>query len=289
MIAIQGFAGSFHQIAARQHFGADVAVLPCATFTELVQAVAQGRARAAVMAIENSIAGSILPNYTLLRKAGLRVVGEVYLHIGQQLLALPGQQLEDIREVHSHPMALLQCADYLNQFPHWKLVETEDTALSAQRIREGLRTGVAAVAGHLAAELFDLNVLAADIQSEKNNYTRFLVVALPENAPMTELPTKASLYFEAPHTTGSLARILTAVAERGVNLSKLQSCPQPGRTWHYFFHADLEFDALAQLDETLAALAPLTENLQLLGAYAKGLDDSKNLHSEPAKKLLTLA
>ncbi|RSK48068.1 prephenate dehydratase [Hymenobacter rigui] len=289
MIAIQGFAGSFHQIAAHQHFGADVAVLPCATFTGLVQAVAQGRARAAVMAIENSIAGSILPNYTLLRKTGLRVVGEVYLHIGQQLLALPGQTLADIREVHSHPMALLQCADYLGQHPHWKLVETEDTALSAQRIREQQRTGVAAVAGHLAAELFDLNVLAADIQSEKNNYTRFLVVARPDDARPVEQPTKASLYFEAPHTTGSLARILTAVAERGVNLSKLQSCPQPGRTWHYFFHADLEFDAPAQLDETLAALAPLTENLQLLGAYAKGLDDSKSQHSEPAKKLLTLA
>ena len=275
MVAIQGFEGSFHQIAARQHFGAEVAVLPCATFSELVQAVAQGRARAAVMAIENSIAGSILPNYTLLRKAGLRVVGEVYLHIGQQLMALPGQTLADIQEVHSHPMALLQCADYLNQYPHWKLVETEDTALSAQRLREQQRPGVAAVAGHLAAELFDLTVLAADIQSEKQNYTRFLVVARPDEAPLVEQPTKASLYFEAPHTTGSLARILTAVAERGVNLSKLQSCPQPGRTWHYFFHADLEFNDPAQLEETLAALTPLTEGLQLLGAYRGELNDER--------------
>ncbi|WP_221766222.1 prephenate dehydratase [Hymenobacter metallilatus] len=275
MVAIQGFEGSFHQIAARQHFGAGVAVLPCATFTGLVQAVAQGRASAAVMAIENSIAGSILPNYTLLRKAGLRVVGEVYLHIRQQLLALPGQQLADIREVHSHPMALLQCADYLDHYPHWKLVETEDTALSAQRIREQQRPGVAAVAGSLAAELFQLNILAADIHSEKKNYTRFLVVALPENAGAVVQPTKASLYFEAPHAAGSLARILTAVAAQGVNLSKLQSCPQPGRTWHYFFHADLEFDALAQLQETLAALAPLTENLQLLGAYKGELNDER--------------
>lgn len=279
MVAIQGFEGSFHQIAARQHFGAGVAVLPCATFTGLVQAVAAGRAQAAVMAIENSIAGSILPNYTLLRKAGLRVVGEVYLHIRQHLLALPGQQLMDIKEVHSHPMALLQCADYLGQYPHWKLVETEDTALSAQRIREQQRPGVAAVAGQLAAELFGLELLAADIHAEPHNYTRFLVVMRPEDAPAEAHPTKASLYFEAPHAAGSLARILTAVAGQGINLSKLQSCPQPGRTWHYFFHADLEFDKPAQLTATLDALAPLTENLQLLGAYRRGLDDKVHLSS----------
>ncbi|AHJ99745.1 prephenate dehydratase [Hymenobacter swuensis] len=267
IVAIQGFEGCFHQIAARRHFGPQVAVLPCATFGEVVRSVVSGAAGAAVMAIENSIAGSILPNYTLLRKAGLRVVGEVYLHIRQHLMALPGQQLLDIKEVHSHPMALLQCADYLGQYPHWKLVETEDTALSAQRIREQLRPGVAAVAGQLAAELFDLDIVAGDIHEEQHNYTRFLVLMRAEDAPLQHHPTKASLYFEAPHAIGSLARILTAVAGQGVNLSKLQSCPQPGRTWHYFFHADLEFDAPTQLAATLDALVPLTEGLQLLGTY----------------------
>ena len=275
IVAIQGFEGCFHQIAARRHFGPQVAVLPCATFGEVVRSVVSGAAGAAVMAIENSIAGSILPNYTLLRKAGLRVVGEVYLHIRQHLMALPGQQLLDIKEVHSHPMALLQCADYLGQYPHWKLVETEDTALSAQRIREQQRPGVAAVAGQLAAELFDLDIVAGDIHEEQHNYTRFLVLMRAEDAPLQYHPTKASLYFEAPHAIGSLARILTAVAGQGVNLSKLQSCPQPGRTWHYFFHADLEFAAPAQLDETLAALAPLTEGLQLLGAYRRELNDER--------------
>ena len=270
MVAIQGFEGSFHQIAARQHFGAGVAVRPCATFAGVVQAVAGGEASAAVLAIENSIAGSILPNYTLLRRAGLRVVGEVYLHIRQHLLALPGQALADIREVHSHPMALLQCADFLDQASHWKLVETEDTALSAQRIREQRRPGMAAVAGQLAAELFGLEILASDIQAEPHNYTRFLVLTRHADAPLETAPNKASLYFEAPHATGSLARILTAVAAQGVNLSKLQSCPQPGRTWHYYFHADLEFDTPTQLAATLAALGPLTEGLQVLGAYRRG-------------------
>ncbi|OWP64284.1 chorismate mutase [Hymenobacter amundsenii] len=270
MIAIQGFEGSFHQIAARQHFGAGVAVQPCRSFGELTAAVVSGNAAAAVMAIENSIAGSILPNYTLLRRAGLRVVGEVYLHIRQHLLALPGQTMADIREVHSHPMALLQCTDFLGRYPHWRLVETEDTARSAQRLREQPRPGVAAVAGQFAADLFDLALLAPDIHAEPHNYTRFLVLTRPADAPVESRPNKASLYFEAPHASGSLARVLTAVAAQGVNLSKLQSCPQPGRTWHYYFHADLEFDDPARLTDTLTALAPLTEGLQVLGSYRRG-------------------
>ncbi|MFD2785712.1 prephenate dehydratase [Hymenobacter rubripertinctus] len=281
MVAIQGFEGCFHQIAARQHFGAHVAVLPCGSFGQLTAAVSSGAATAAVMAIENSIAGSILPNYTLLRRTGLRVAGEVYLHIRQHLLALPGQTLADIREVHSHPMALLQCADFLAGYPHWQLVETADTALSARHIREQQRPGVAAVAGQLAADLFDLELLAPDIHAEPHNYTRFLVLMRPADVAQETGPNKASLYFEAPHTPGSLARVLAAVAAEGVNLSKLQSCPQPGRVWHYYFHADLEFDDPAQLAATLAALAPLTEGLQVLGAYRRGASPHP-LASSPA-------
>ncbi|MBX0291791.1 prephenate dehydratase [Hymenobacter sp. HSC-4F20] len=269
-VAIQGFEGSFHQIAARRYFSPEVEVVPCATFGEVVSSVVRGTAGAAVMAIENSIAGSILPNYTLLRKSGLRVIGETYLHIRQHLMALPGQQVEDITEVHSHPMALLQCADYLSQRKHWRLVETEDTALSAQRIREGLRPGVAAVAGTLASELFGLPILQADIHSEKKNYTRFLVVARPENAREVALPNKASLYFHTTHAQGSLARVLVRIAELGINLSKLQSCPKPGSTWHYYFHADLEFEQPEQLQAALQAIAPLTEGLEVLGVYHKG-------------------
>jgi len=269
-VAIQGFAGSFHEIAARHYFGPATPTAPCATFGEVVRQVAGGTAGHGLMAIENSIAGSILPNYTLLRKADLRITGEVYLHIRQHLMALPGQQLTDLLEVHSHPMALLQCADFLNQQRHWRLVETEDTALSAQRIREGNRAGIAAVAGARAAELFDLEIVAADIHAEKKNYTRFLVLARPEDAPAVAEPNKASLYFHTAHTQGSLARVLVRIADQGINLSKLQSCPKPGGTWHYYFHADLEFDDPAQLTAALRDIEPVTEKVQVLGLYRKG-------------------
>ncbi|SDY38407.1 prephenate dehydratase [Hymenobacter psychrophilus] len=270
MVAIQGFEGCFHQIAARRYFGAAVAVQPCATFGQLVAAVAEGVVAAGVIAIENSLAGSILPNYALLRRAGLRITGEVYLPIRQHLLGLPGQTLAEVREVHSHPMALLQCADFLGRHPHWQLVETQDTALSARHLRERPQPGRAAVAGELAAELFGLDILAPDIQTEPHNYTRFLVLHRAAAAPFEPRPNKASLYFEAPNVPGGLAQVLTAVAAQGVNLSKLQSCPRPGRTWHYYFHADLEFDEPAQLAATLAALVPLTDSLQVLGTYCRG-------------------
>lgn len=270
-VAIQGFEGSFHQIAARHYFGPTALTTPCATFGEVVRQVSSATVSHGLMAIENSIAGSILPNYNLLRQAGLRVTGEVYLQISQHLMALPGQQLDDIREVHSHPMALLQCADFLNQHGPWRLVETEDTALSAQRIREGLRMGTAAVAGKLAAELFDLEILGKDIHSEKKNYTRFLVVDRPENTAAVEQPNKASLYFHTTHAQGSLAQVLVRIADQGINLSKLQSFPIPAKTWHYYFHADLEFDTPGQLEAALQAMKPVTEGLEVLGVYHKGV------------------
>ncbi|RFP63538.1 chorismate mutase [Hymenobacter lapidiphilus] len=270
MVGIQGFEGCFHQIAARRYFGAAVAVRPCTTFGQLAAAVAEGVVAAGVMAIENSLAGSILPNYALLRRAGLQITGEVYLPIRQHLLGLPGQALAEVREVHSHPMALLQCADFLGRHPHWQLVETQDTALSARHLRERPRPGRAAVAGELAAELFGLDILVPDIHTEPHNYTRFLVLHRAAAAPFEPRPDKASLYFEAPNVSGGLARVLAAVAAQGVTLSKLQSCPRPGRTWHYYFHADLEFDDLAQLAAILAALVPLTDSLQVLGTYCRG-------------------
>ena len=271
-VAIQGFAGSFHEIAARHYFGPATATVPCATFGEVVEQVAAGTVPYGLLAIENSIAGSILPNYTLLRQADLRIVGEVYLRIRQHLLALPGQQLTDIRAVHSHPMALLQCAGFLHPHP-WQLVETDDTARSARRLRDENQTGVAAVAGSRAAELFGLDILAADIHDEPRNYTRFLVLARAAAEPTEPAETysdKASLYFHCAHTRGSLAGVLAAIADAGINLSKLQSCPRPGSTWHYYFHADLEFDAPAQLDAALRALRPLTEEVQVLGRYRRG-------------------
>jgi prephenate dehydratase len=266
-VSIQGFEGSFHELAARQFFGKQVQVQPCATFHEVVHAAVSGVADAGVMAIENSIAGSILPNYTLLQKSGLRIVGEVYLPISQHLLVNPGVRLEDIREVHSHPMAIQQCLDYL--LPHgWKLVETEDTALSAKRLHLHRNKHAAAIAGKAAAELFHLEILAPDIHTEKHNYTRFLV--LQKKELRVEDADKASLSFQTDHSKGSLAKVLATIADGGINLSKLQSFPIPGTNWKYYFHADMEFDSMDQLDSVMKGLRGNTASVNLYGIYKNG-------------------
>jgi len=268
-VSIQGYEGSFHQVAAQAFFGKSVAVIPCATFREVVKLAADRSASdGGVMAIENSIAGSILPNYNLLQKSNLHVVGEVYLQIHQNLLVNRGITLEDIKEVHSHPMALLQCLDYLDEH-NWKLVETEDTALSAKHIHKHKSKHIAAIASTLAAELYDLDVLAPKIQSEKMNYTRFLILQ-NGNAQTIADANKASLYFQVAHSRGSLARLLTLVADGGINLSKLQSFPVPGSNWKYSFHADMEFENVAQFNEVLESIKPLTEAIKVYGIYKKG-------------------
>ena len=269
--AIQGFEGCFHQIAAQQYFHNDVEIIPCVTFQELVKKVSKKESVVGVMAIENSIAGSILPNYNLLQKSNLKVMGEIYLNIRQHLMILPGQTLEDIHEVHSHPMALLQCMDYLNERPQWRLVETEDTALSAKHIRQHHAKHVAAIASKLAADLFDLEIVAPNIHTMKKNYTRFLVICREENMVEEIAPNKSSVYFNTDHTRGSLARVLVKIADGGINLSKLQSFPIPGSEWKYYFHADMEFDSFSQFDEVIKDIKPLTEDLKILGIYKKGI------------------
>ena len=269
-IAIQGFQGSFHEVAARQYFGAVPALSFCATFGEVVAQVADGRADAALMAMENSLAGSILPNYLLLERNALTITGEVYLPIHQHLLVLPGTPLASVQAVHSHPMALRQCGDFLGQHTTWQLVETEDTGLSAQHLAERRTPGVAVVAGAQAAEAFGLEILAPAINDDPNNYTRFLVLERAAEAAPVAQPDKASLYFYTSHAPGMLAQVLTLVASHGLNLSKLQSCPRPSQPWHYGFHADVEFSAPAQLEALLAELPAVTEELRVLGAYARG-------------------
>lgn len=267
IVSIQGFEGSFHQIAARQFFGNDIGILPCATFRDVVDSTKKGETDASVMAIENSIAGSILANYNLLHKSGLSIAGEVYLPIRQHLLVNPGVKLEDIKEVHSHPMAILQCIDFLSQY-NWKLVETEDTALSAKHIHQRKSKHIAGVAGKLAAELFQLEIAAENIHTEKNNYTRFLI--LQKKAAEQPDADKASLSFHTDHSRGSLARVLTKIAEGGINLSKLQSFPIPSNAWRYNFHADLEFDSLPQLQAVIKEIEPVTESVKLYGVYKNG-------------------
>lgn len=269
-IAIQGFEGSFHQIAANHYFGGSVEILPCSSFSEVVHSVSEKRADGGVMAIENSIAGSILPNYDLLQKSELFVVGEIYLNITQHLMMLPGQKLSDIQEVHSHPMALLQCTEFLEQHPEWRLVATEDTALSAKEIRDRSLKGVAAIAGGLAAGLYNLEIVQPDIHTEKKNYTRFLILSREENKSWETGPDKASVYFQVTNQYGCLAKVLTCIGNHGINLSKLQSFPVPGGDWLYFFHTDMEFTKMNQLLQTVEEIKPLTEKLRVLGVYQRG-------------------
>jgi prephenate dehydratase len=270
-ISIQGYEGSFHQVAAQQFFGKNVQVLPCGTFREVIRiASSKKESDGGVMAIENSIAGSILANYNLLQKSNLKIIGEIYLHIKQNLLVNRGVKLEDIREVHSHTMALQQCYDFLDKYK-WKLVETEDTALSAKHVHQHKSKHIAAIASKLAAELFDLEILAPGIQTMKNNYTRFLMLQRQDIAHAIADANKASVNFQTDHSRGSLARVLTKIAEGGINLSKLQSFPIPGSDFKYSFHADMEFDTVDQFQTVVEQIRPLTEELKVYGVYKRGL------------------
>ena len=269
-VSIQGYEGSFHQVAARQFFGKDVEVIPCGNFRDVVKiASLKQESDGGVMAIENSIAGSILPNYNLLQKSTLKITGELYLQIKQQLLVNPGVKAEDIREVHSHPMAIQQCLGYLDKY-NWKLIETEDTALSAKLVHQHRSKHIAAIASKLAAELFQLEVLAPNIHTMKNNYTRFLVLQREDKSVSNPEADKASINFHTDHSRGSLARVLTRIAEGGINLSKLQSFPIQGSDFKYSFHADMEFDNISQFNKVVAEIKPHTDSLKILGVYKKG-------------------
>lgn len=270
-VSIQGYEGSFHQVAAQLFHGKKVEVIPCDTFRDVVRvASSKKESEGGVMAIENSIAGSILPNYNLLQKSNLRITGEIYLQIRQNLLVNPGVQLEDIREVHSHTMALQQCYDFLDKYK-WKLVETDDTALSAKAIHQHKSKHVAAIASRLAAELYELEVIAPNIHTMKNNYTRFLMLEREEIAEQVADADKASVTFHTDHSRGSLVNVLSRIAEGGINLSKLQSFPIPGTDFKYAFHADMEFDDRDQFDRVLKEIKPLTEAVKVYGVYKRGL------------------
>lgn len=275
-VAIQGYDGCFHHIAAQGYYGPEIEILPCATFREVASRLGSGEADTALMAIENSIAGSILPNYAILQNSNLRVVGEIYLQIVQNLLVLPDVELSDIREVWSHPMALLQCADYLDQHP-WRLVETEDTALSAAHIaRDGVRHA-AAIAGELPASLFGLKVIAPAINTIQSNHTRFVVLRRVDD-PLALEPVlnpdfpinKASMFFEIGHRRGSLLAVLNTLQRYNINMTKLQSCPVPSDPWHYQFHLDMEFEDMAEYREAVQDMKALSQSLTVYGEYTKG-------------------
>lgn len=270
-IAIQGFAGCFHEVAAQQFFGKQVAFYNCATFTELAVQTAKGiLADAAVMAIENSIAGSILPNYELIQRNNLVIMGEIYLPIKQQLLAKKGVQLSEITEVHSHPMALQQCSTFLNKF-NLKLVESDDTALSAKMVAQRKDKHVAAVASLQAASLYGLDVIGKNIHNEKTNYTRFLVLSKQSDATLKSGANKMSVKFSVDNSRGSLSKTLSSIAKANGNLTKLQSFPIPGGNWQYAFYADVEFANEKIFSKLLKAIQLTSTQFQLLGVYVSGL------------------
>lgn len=270
-VSIQGYEGSFHQVAAQLFFSKNVDVITCDTFKEVVKIAGNKKeSDGGVMAIENSIAGSILANYNLLQKSNLKVVGEIYLQIRQNLLVNPGVELADIKEVHSHTMALQQCYGFLDKYK-WKLVETDDTALSAKHIHQHKSKHVAAIASKLAAELYNLDVLAPNIQTLKNNYTRFLILQREDMAKPIDDANKASVNFHTDHSRGSLAKVLTKIADGGINLSKLQSFPIPGSDFKYSFHADMEFDSVEQFNNVMETIKPLTAAIKIYGIYKQGL------------------
>ena len=266
---IQGFEGSFHQMAVAKYTGNKASVICCATFAETFNLTKNNpTCHGAVVAIENSIAGSILPNYTLLQQSKLYIVGEIYLPIKQHLLANHGVTLAQIKEVHSHPMALLQCSKYLDA-THFKLVETDDTALSAKYIQHHKHTTKAAIASSLAANLYNLQILVPNIHTNANNYTRFLILE-KQKLTLTNDCNKATIYFAAQHTIGSLAKVLTLIAKEGINLSKLQSFPVAGSNFNYYFYADIEFDTPQQFITINNILQKNTINYKVLGVYKNG-------------------
>lgn len=275
-VAIQGVPGCFHHEAAEKFWNGDIDLVPGMTFDDAVSNIQSGAAEYGILAIENSLAGSIIPNYNLLRKSKMKICGEISLHIEQNLMATPGQSLEEIAEVHSHPMALHQCKEFFVAYPHIKLVESNDTALSAKIIAENNIMGRAAIASRLASKRYELEIIREGIESHKENYTRFLIVTNSTNGHSVEISKesngnlKASLYFQTLHRKGSLAMVLTTIATYGINLAKIQSHPVPSKNSTYGFYADLEVESLEQLEELFSDLRVQTTLLEVLGVYEKG-------------------
>lgn len=272
-IAIQGITGSFHDIAAHQYFkGEQIQLICCSTFEQVYEAVRQDPTVIAMAAIENTIAGSLLHNYELLRDSGTTVVGEHKLHITHCICCLPEDDWSTITEVHSHPVALMQTRHYLEQHPRLRNVEAEDTAGSAKMIAEGQHRGWAAICHADAARMYGLKVLEDGIEDNKHNYTRFLVCSAPQKAdllrPITEA-NKSSVVFSLPHEEGSLSAVLAILSFYKINLTKIQSLPIIGCEWEYLFYVDVVFTSLVRYRQAIDAIIPLTKEFKILGEYVQ--------------------
>lgn len=276
-IAIQGIQGSFHHIVAEKFFGENIELAECMSFTEIPVLLKNDQVESAVMAIENSIAGAILPNYALIDEYELSIEGEVYVNIHHHLMALEGQDLGDIREVWSHPMALLQCRKFFREHPEIKLIEEKDTAEVARRIQRENIQGVAAVASKRAADLFNLNIISSDIQTIKHNSTRFFVLKKSKNAPyhpskVENIKDKSSIKFVTQHNKGSLAEILDIFAKHDINLTKIQSLPIIDTPWSYAFFIDLVIDDFVLYKNALHLISKKVKHLKVLGEYHQNRD-----------------
>ncbi|MGJ5641907.1 prephenate dehydratase [Formosa sp. S-31] len=269
-VSIQGIKGSFHHIVAKTYFGDAVVIDECLSFDTLVDNLLNKKSDVAVMAIENSIAGSILPNYALIDKYNLHIIGEHYLDIQHNLMALPGQTISDIKEVHSHPMALLQCKKFFKNYPNIKLVEDKDTAETAQRISENNLKGIAAIASKTAADIFGLDILAESIQTIKENQTRFVIVKTKNSVLDESEINKASLRFELDHKRGSLASVLNVLSDCRMNLTKIQSLPIIEKPWQYSFFVNVTFTDYENYKKARTILEIMAKEFKVLGEYKNG-------------------
>ena len=269
-VAIQGIKGSFHHQVALEYFHQDVDVVECMSFEELVDSMLTGKSNQAVMAIENSIAGSIIPNYALIDKNNLHVIGEYYMDIHQNLMALKGQKLEDILEVHSHPMALLQCMEFLKKMPNIKVVEDKDTAETARRINQQQLKGIAAIASKTASKMYDLEIVAPEIQTINNNMTRFVILNKENSIVPKQEINKASLKFELDHKRGSLAAVLNVMSDCKLSLTKIQSLPKIETPWKYSFFVDVTFDEYEEYQKAVKIIEIMAEEFKILGTYKNG-------------------
>ena len=265
-VAIQGIATSFHEVAALSHFDEPIETIECLSFHVLCETLKNDRADYAMMAIENSIAGSILPNYFLLQEYHFSIVGELYLPIHMHLLALPGVKMKDIKSIESHPMAIRQCSEFLHKLEGVEIKESDDTALSAKRIRDNRLKETAAIANEQAAKKFGLNILERRIETHKKNFTRFLVLTKNGSIPDSN---KASLSFEVANEAGSLANVLTSFKNNSINLTKIQSIPIIGKPREYSIHVDVEWKRRKSYDDALRQVLRQTRNLNVLGEYKK--------------------
>lgn len=270
-IAIQGEVGSFHDITAHHYFeGEQLQIICCATFEEVFENMKKDPTVIGIMAIENTIAGSLLHNYELLRESGMAVVGEHKTHISHCICCMPGQKMEDLKEVHSHPVALAQCYKYLSKHPNLKMVEDEDTAGSAKNIAKNGTMGVAAICHADAAKLYGLEILENHIEDNPHNYTRFLVMTDPRKADFLRAineANKSSIVFSLPHEEGSLSQVLSILSFYKINLTKIQSLPIIGKEWEYLFYVDVTYDDITRYRQSIDAITPLTKDLIILGEY----------------------